>query len=235
MYDFGGFPEPFLKRKKRFLVKWSHLRTQQLFQEDIRSIAHIQEIAKMEVLAEIISSQIGQLLNRSSLSKKVKVTLPTISRWIHTLEKFYYCFTIQPWFKNVSRSLIKEPKIYLWDWSYIYDPGMRFENFVASHLIKSVDLWSDMGFGRFRLYFLRNKDKKEVDFLVTREDKPWFLVETKNSNNRALSKSLNYFYNEIQAHFGFQVSKSEDYENISSFKKEGIWIVSSKTFLSQLA
>ena len=45
----------------------------------------------------------------------------------------YFCFSIRPWFRNIPKSLRKQPKIYLWDWSVIRDPGARHENFIASH------------------------------------------------------------------------------------------------------
>jgi predicted AAA+ superfamily ATPase len=111
---------------------------------------------------------------------------------------------------------------------------MRFENFIASHLLKATHLWNDLGIGVYGLYFLRNKDKQEVDFVVTRNNKPWILVEAKSSANQGMSKSLVLFHNTTGTPYAFQVSNTDEYENISCFKKEGMWMVSAKTFLSQL-
>jgi predicted AAA+ superfamily ATPase len=119
LYDFGGFPQVFLKSNKQFAHKWHALRNQLLFHEDIKDLSNIHEIGQLEVLAELLKTQVGQLLNRTSLAKKIRVSSPTIARWLETLERFYYCFAITPWHKNVSRSLIKEPKLYLWDWSVV--------------------------------------------------------------------------------------------------------------------
>lgn len=234
LYNYGGFPEPYLKSKHTFSTKWHELRNRLLFYEDIKDLAHIQEIGQIEVLAELLKYQIGQLLNRASLAKKVQVTIPTISRWLETLEKFYYCFQVKPWHTNISRSIIKEPKIYLWDWSVIENPGMRFENFIANHLLKAVHLWNDLGIGVYNLYFIRNKDKQEVDFLVAKNNKPWILIEAKSSSNQSTSKGLIFFHKMTQAPFAFQVINDPAYENISCFTKEGLWIVPVKTFLSQL-
>jgi predicted AAA+ superfamily ATPase len=205
-----------------------------LFYEDIKELAHVQEVAQIEVLAELLKTQVGQLLNRTSLSKKIQVSVPTISRWIETLERFYYCFSIKPWYKNISRSLIKEPKIYLWNWSDIENIGLRFENFIACHLLKSIHLWQDIGMGKHDLYYLRNKDQREVDFLITKNNKPWILVEAKNADNQRISSSLMYFHTEAKAEYAFQFAKLAEYEDISVFKKPGVWIVSAKTLLSQL-
>ena len=96
------------------------------------------------MLAEILKHQTGQLVNYTSLAKKVRVSVDTIRRWIKILESLYYCFTIQPWSRNVTRSLLKQPKVYLWDWYLLSDPGAKSENFVASHLLKAIHWWTDV-------------------------------------------------------------------------------------------
>lgn len=88
------------------------------------------------------------------------------------LESFYCCFTLKPWTKNISRSLLKEPKVFLWDWSEIKDLGARTENFIVSHLLKAVHFWTDAGLGKYDLFFIRDKDQREVDFIVTPDDEP---------------------------------------------------------------
>jgi len=154
LLDFGGFPEPFSKANARFSNRWKRLRQQQIFTEDIRDLTQVQEIHQIELLAETLKYQTGQLTNYTNLAKKVRVSVDTLRRWIKILESLYYCFTLQPWSKNVPRSLLKQPKVYLWDWSLIADPGARAENFIASHLLKAVHWWTDNGFGEYGLYFL---------------------------------------------------------------------------------
>jgi predicted AAA+ superfamily ATPase len=83
----------------------------------------------------MLKEHVGKLLNRDTLSKKLQVANQTVERWITTLESFYTVFRVKPWHKNVSRSLIKEPKIYLWDWSNITDIGDRSENFMLLHTL----------------------------------------------------------------------------------------------------
>lgn len=83
---------------------------------------------------------------RYQQAKKIRVSDNTIRRWVDVLETFHYCFLIRPWTKNVTRSLLKEPKAYLWDWSGIEDKGAKIENFVACHLLKAVHCWTDLGF-----------------------------------------------------------------------------------------
>lgn len=193
----------------------------------------IHEIAQVEVLAELLKLQAAQLCNFAALSKKIRASENSIRRWTTALESLYYCFLLKPWSKNVARSLIKEPKAYLWNWSVIQDKGARYENFIAAHLLKAVHWWQDNGFGEFSLRYLRTKDKREVDFVIIKNNKPWFLVEVKSSN-RKLSKNLEYFQKKIKAGHAFQVTIEDDYINKSCFDISYPVIVPAKTFLSQL-
>ena len=210
------------------------LRQQQLFTEDIRDVTRVQEIHQTELLAEILRYQTGQLTNYTNLAKKVRVSVDTIRRWITILESLYYCFTIQPWTRNVSRTLLKQPKVYLWDWSLLDDSGARAENFVASHLLKAVHWWTDNGFGEYGLYFLRDKDRREVDFLVTRNQEPWFLIEVKTGQSKSVSTDLVHFQNQIKAPHAFQAAFSMDYVGADCFSTNRPVIVPVQTVLSQL-
>lgn len=230
----GGFPEPFIKNNPRFLNRWKNLRQEQLIREDIRDLSQIQELGQIEVLAEILKFQAAQLLNYSNLAKKISTSPATAARWLATLQSFYYCFLVKPWSKNIPRSLMKEPKIYLWDWINVEEDGSRYENLVASHLLKAVNFWTDCGFGQYDLWFIRDKEKREVDFLISKDKKPWFLVEVKLSSKGGVSKSLSYFHNILNTQHAFQVVLNMDYIQADCFKKTMPTIVPAQTFLSQL-
>lgn len=234
LLQFGGFPESFLQKNMRFYNRWKKLRLKQLFQEDLQDISNVHEISQLQILTELLRLQAGQLVNYSALAQKTHISGETVRRWIETLKALYYCFTIQPWSTNISRSLLKEPKIYLWDWSLIQDKGHRMENFVASHLLKAVHLWTDRGFGEYDLYFLRDKEKREVDFLVTKNEEPWFLVEVKASANGGLSKSLFHFQKQLEAPHAFQVAFDLPHINKDLFSYSDPILVPATTFLSQL-
>ncbi len=234
LYEWGGFPDPYIQANKRFHNKWLRLRYQQTFHEDLRSLTDIQEIAQLEMLATLLKDRTGQLINYSDFARDINVSVPSIKRWIDSLSAFYYCFTVKPWHKNVSSSLKKQPKIYLWDWSDIQDSGARCENFVASHLLKAVHFWTDTGLGEYELYFLRDKQKREVDFLVTKNNEPWFLVEVKQSQHAGMSQGLYHFQEQTKAGHAFQVVLDMDYVAKDCFSYTSPVIVSMKTFLSQL-
>lgn len=233
LLNFGGFPEPFLKRNKRFYNRWRRMRTEQFFTEDIRDLTKIQEVAQIQLLSEIIQGQVGQLVNYSNLATSVNVSQDTIKRWITVLGNLYYSFTIKPWYRNIKKSLIKQPKIFLLDWTMCNDIGARNENFIASHLLKAVHFWTDYGFGNYDLFFLRDKMKREVDFLVTKDNVPWFIIEVKTSDKQ-LSPSLAFFQEQTKAEHAFQVSFDTPYVDRDCFAYNMPIKVPAKTFLSQL-
>lgn len=234
LFKFGGFPEPFLKQETRFYNRWEGLRHQQLLKDDLREISEIQELAQLEILTILIAKQSGQLCNFSQFSKKVRVQDTTIRRWINVLEELYYCFRIKPWAKNVTRSLIKEPKLYLWDWSKVDDSGARVENLVAAHLHKAIHYWTDTGIGKYELFYLRDKEKREVDFLITQNATPWMLIEVKSSSNESLSPSLYHFAKQLNPQYTFQLAYDMPYIDFDIAKLKQPMVIPMRTFLSQL-
>lgn len=234
LWRFGGYPDPLIKQSDQFLRRWHKLRSQQLFNDDMRTLTRIQDIGRMEILAEHLRRHIGGTLSYTSIARKLRTSDKTVREWLDVLRSLYYCFAIRPWSKNVVRSLLKEPKYYLWDWSLCQDEGARAENFIALHLLKAVHLWQDLGLGEYSLHFIRDKDKREVDFLVVKNGKPWLLIEVKLSNNTPLSSSLLHFQKQVQATHALQVVINMPYVDKSCFDAKGPIIVPAITFLSQL-
>lgn len=229
----GGFPQPFLRADRRFYNRWKKSRISQLFREDIHDISRVREIRQVELLAEHIIRQAGQLTSYASLARKIRASQDSIRRWTQTLESLYFCFSVRPWHANLARSLRKEPKFYLWDWAMLNDPGARHENLVASHLLKAVHFWNDSGLGEFSLFFLRTKEKREVDFLITRDDSPWFLVEVKSSD-APLSPHLAYFQKATNAPHAFQAQIDAPFVQADCFSHTRPIKVPARTLLSQL-
>ena len=234
LLKFGGFPEPFVRGSTRFYNRWRRLRNELFFREDLRHLTQIQEAGQVEVLGELLTEQVGQLVNYSTLANSVNVSVDTIRRWVRTLESLYYCFTVRPWFRNLPKSLRKQPKAYLWDWSLVADEGARLENFVAAHLLKAVHWWTDIGLGSFESRYLRDKAKREVDFAVIRDGQPWFLVEVKTSGRRAVSPALHYFAQRLGVQHAFQVAFDLDFVEEDCFDVTDPVRVPAASLLSQL-
>lgn len=229
----GGFPEPFVRRDARFSAKWQRLREQQLVREDVRDATRVQELDQLEVLVRLLAAGSGSQVSYSSLADGVKVAQDTIRRWLVLLESLHHGFRVRPWHRNVARSLRKEPKWFLRDWAAVEDEGARAETFVACHLLKAVETWEDAGLGRFELRYLRDKEQREVDFLVVRDGKPWFLVEAKKGEG-ALSPALRYFQGRTKAAHAFQVVVDAPFVDADCFARKDPCVVPARTLLSQL-
>lgn len=231
---FGGYPEPLLRQEMRFWRRWTRTRREQLFREDLRDLTQVRELGQVETLATLLRERAGQLTGFTSLARSVGASLPTVRRWLETLEALYYCFPVRPWHRNIARALRKDPKYYLWDWSQLTDEGARSENFVACALLKAVHLWTDRGEGEFALHFIRNKEKQEVDFVVVRDGRPWFLVEVKSSAAAPLSPHLRRFQEQTGASHAFQVVFDRPYVERSCFDVTTPIVVPAQTLLAQL-
>lgn len=228
----GGFPEPFL-RDARFGRRWRELRRQQLVREDVRDLSRVQEIDQLEILESLLRERSGRSLSYSELANTVNVAVDTARRWVALLVRLHHGFLVRPWFRNVTKSLRKEPKWYLTDWSGIDDEGARAETFLACHLHKAVETWEDLGFGRFELRYLRDKNGREVDFCVVRDGKPWFLVECKHAETQ-LTPALDWFQQQTRAPHAFQAVHTLPFVPADPFTRAEPTVVPTTTLLSML-
>ncbi len=192
LLELGGFPHPFLSGSRQEYERWTLQRNELLVREDIRDLTHISLLSLVEHLLILLPHRAAGLLSINSLREDLQVSYNTLKSWIETLEKLYILFTLPPWTEKISRSIHKEKKMYLWDWAQIKDEGARFENMVAAHLFKAIHFWRDLGFGNFGLYFVRDRDRREVDFLISKDHKPLLLVETKVSETQMSESLISY-------------------------------------------
>ena len=233
LVEFGGFPEMFCSRSNSFSLRWRRLRREQLVRIDVANDTNIRDLDQLDALAEILGERSGQQVVYSSLANEVQTNEVTVRQWIATLSSFFYGFTVRPWFRNISNSIRKTPKWYMRDWSGIKDDGARVETIVACHLLKAVETWSDMGFGEYALYYLRDKNKNEVDFLVAKDGEPWMIVEAKKSDAKPTS-ALKGMQRQLGVEIALQVVADLPYDNIDCFVPGEACAVPMRTFLSQL-
>lgn len=233
LVEFGGFPEMFSSRSTVFATRWRRLRREQLVRIDIANETGIRDLDQLDALVEILAQRSGQQVVYSSLAAEVQTNEVTARQWISTLCSFFYGFTVRPWFRNVSNSIRKTPKWYLRDWSGIKDPGARSETMVACHLLKAVETWTDLGYGDYGLFYVRDKNKNEVDFLVAKDGEPWMLVEVKTSDT-SLSATLTGMQRQLGVGLALQVVTNLDFDDVDSFTPGKAAVVPMRTFLSQL-
>lgn len=227
---FGGFPEPFMHQSERTLRRWHNEKIERMFREDILDIEHIIDIGNMKLLGDLLPQRVASPLSLNSIREDLNVSHKAVTRWIAILESFYYCFRIFPYQREKIRALKKEPKLYLFDWSEVEDEAARFENMIATHLMKFINFLYDYDGQKAELWYLKNVDKKEVDFFVTIAGKPWFAVEAKLSDTD-ISKNLLYYNERLKIPYSYQVIKKPGVDIFTSSK---VRIISADKFLAAL-
>ena len=230
---YGGFPEPLLSSSEKILNIWQRGRVEKIVREDMRDLSRIPELSKIEMLISLLPERVSSPVGINSLRQDLEVSYDTVRRWMNYLKYLYYHFEIQPWSANIVRSIKKEKKIYLWDWSEIKNPGFKFENMVASHLLKACHYWTDRGEGQFDLYYLKTKDKKEIDFLITKNGKPWIPIECKLKKTN-ISPNFSAFVKKLKTPVLFQLVNEK--KILKKQQQDGtiIYVCSAPDFLRYL-
>ena len=228
----GGFPEPLLGGNEAKAKRWSRLRLDRLVLEDSRDFLNISDINAFRVLIDLLPERVGSLLSVNSL-REVGKAYATVRSWLGVLDLLYYCFTIRPYAARLTRALRAEPKLYLFDTLRIPDEleSKRLENQVALHLLKACCLWTDTAQGDWELRFVRTKEKREVDFLLLRDRKPWMLVECKSGETEP-SRDLLLFTGLLKPAHSFQLVANESFDRV--YAEYGIRVLGYEKFLSGL-
>lgn len=226
---FGGFPEPFFSQSARDHKLWCAERIYRVVNDDISDLENLKDYSRLELLAEILKERVGSLFSAKSLEEDLQVSQKTVIHWVEILERVYYLYRIYPFGAPKIRALKKTPKIFLWDWSEVENPGARFENLVAGHLLKYCHFLEDTEGEKMELRYLRDTDHREVDFVVLKNKKPIFAVECK-TRDRQVSKSILYFKERTNVPQFFQVHLgASDY-----LSKEGVRVIPFVKFCKEL-
>ena len=135
------------------------------------------------------------------------------------LEELYIIYRVTPYHNNIARSILKEPKYYFYDHAQIQDPSARLENIVANALLKQLHFIQDTQGEKSDLHFVRTKDGKEIDFLVSIDHQPRYLIEVKTSDDNPATGF---------AHFEKMLPNIEKIQLVLNLKRE-------KTFPNGLA
>ncbi len=233
LFQFSGFPEPFTHGTVDFYNLWFTERKTLLFREDIRDASAIREISLLEHLGHLLPERIGSPLSLNALKGEVGVAFETVRDWLLLLEQFFYLFRLMPFTARLSRALRKESKAYLYDWVEIEDEGRRFENLVALHLLKAVRLWTAMGEKGINLNFVRDKEKREVDFVLSEGRRPFCLIECKAADETP-SPSLVYFQKKLNVPVAVQLLHKSGVCKKMRANGATRWVISAEQWLPML-
>ncbi len=235
---FGGFPEPLLnainlEKEKAEIesARWKNQYYSDIIREDILEFSRIGEIKIMKTLLQLLRTKVGAPLSFNSIANDLQVSPNTIKKYVQILESLYIIFLVAPFHKNIARSILKEPKVYFYDTSFVEgDKGLKLENTCAVSLLKHVQFLFDTKGENIKLNYLRTKDNREVDFAIARDGELIRLIEVKLSDNK-VSPSLKYFAERFKSVEAFQlVHNLKQNEN-----RGGINIIRASDWLGELS
>lgn len=187
----GGFPEPFFSGSERSAKRWAKSYRQRLIREDLTSIEKTEDLARLELMTMRLPTLVGSPLSLNALREDLQVSHGTVTKWLQILERLYHIFTIHPFGAPKIKSVKKEFKHYHYDWSLLSDEGGRFENFIGSHLMKWCHWMEDSEGEDIELRYFRDKEQREVDFVVVQNQQPILFCEVKLSD-QAIASNLRY-------------------------------------------
>ena len=190
---FGGFPEPFLDGNEIQARRWRKEKFDRILMEDIRDLELVRHISLLELFVSQLRNRVGSLIVLSNIAGEIQVSFKTVKNWLDVLERMHLIFQVRPYTKNLPRAVIKPPKVFFYDnGDVIGDKGAVFENLVATQLIKRIHFLEDTTGYRYDLRFIRDKEGREVDFVVLKEGIIEELIEVKFSDDK-VSKHLKYY------------------------------------------
>jgi uncharacterized protein len=226
----GGFPEPFLSGSEIEARRWSREHRNLLVREELVSLERVHDLGSLELLMIRLPELVGSPLSVNALREDLQVSHKTVASWLQILERLFALFRLSPFGSPAIRAVKKEQKHYQFDWSLVPELPARFENLVASHLLKWVQYQQDTQGLDLELRYFRDVEGREVDFVVTERRKPVLLVECKWADAE-LDRSLRYLKTRFPECEAWQVAATgrKDY-----FSPEGIRVSPAPALLARL-
>jgi predicted AAA+ superfamily ATPase len=191
-------------------------------------LTELKNLEKTAQLMQLLPPRVASPLSINALAEDLNVSYATAANYLFALELGYLIFRISPYHEKIARSLKKGKKAYFYDWTRAGSPASRFENYIAVELKSRINLWEDAGYGMFELNYIRNRDGRETDFLIVRDQIPWLLVEVKLNHS-----AIDYHHRKNRKVLGdipfIQIVLEN---NIAELDKDGICQMSASRFFA---
>ena len=201
----GGFPEPFLEGDERIARRWRRERFDRVLREDVRDLEPVRDIQLLSMFLDLLRHRVGGLVVLSNLAGDLGISPKTAKAWLEILERMYLVFSVRPYTKSLSRAVRKPPKVYFFDnGDVLGDEGARFENLVATSLLKRLHYLEDSQGYKYELRYIRDKEGREVDFAIVKEGELEELIEVKYSDD-SIARSLSYYANRLNPKKAVQI------------------------------
>jgi predicted AAA+ superfamily ATPase len=200
----GGFPEAFLHPEEAARLR--NDRMELVTREDLRDLSRVSSWRGPADLVELLRERVGKPANYDNLAQSLGISPPTAKSWVELLEKLYLVFLLPPYSSSLSRSIRKDRRIYFFDCAAAYDEtgGAQLENLVACSLLKYTQFRKDAAGENWDIFYLRDKEGREVDFVATFNRRVRWLIEVKASDGSP-SSSLKYYTEKLRPQESLQL------------------------------
>jgi len=196
----GFYPRPLVKNIQSEDFYRDYLST--YVERDVRQIKNVGDLSTFQRFLQLLAGRVGQLVNLSSLANDVGVNYKTIESWLSVLEASYIAYSLQPYYQNYGKRVIKAPKIYFYDVGLLcyllkinsvteleshFAYGHIFENFIITEIIKNnFNLRKNK-----QVYFWRDSNGNEVDAVIdSGENKQGIEIKVARTFNPDMLKGL---------------------------------------------
>ncbi len=175
----GGYPKLYSYKNKEQKTNWLENYRTTYVERDLRDLAQVGDIGDFQRFYQMLAFQIGNVLNLSNTANDVGITVPTCRKYLQLLQASYQYFLLKPYSLNISKRLIKSPKIYMWDTglcNYFLDndsvkslrAGGRFGNILENWVISEISKQNSLLTKKTDMYFWRTSNGGEVDLIIER-------------------------------------------------------------------
>jgi predicted AAA+ superfamily ATPase len=203
----GNYPAIYSVKPKPSDWYANYIRT--YVERDVRQIRNIENLTSFSKFMRICATNIGQLLNLSSIGNELGIDQKTIKAWLSILESSYVIYLLQPYFTNQRKRLVKTPKLYFYDTglaSFLlglngkkdianyYGRGSLFENFIITEFLK--ENFNQGLYNQF--YFWRDKTGNEIDLIIEKGvQKTLIEIKASQTYNASMLKAVEYYKNNV--------------------------------------
>lgn len=163
----GGYPEPFLSGDEKEYKRWRQGHLDLILRQDLLDFEQVKDVRSIELLVQILRSKVGSGISANALATDLQKDPKTIQRWLGILEDLFIIFRVNPYSKDIARSVKKEPKYYFYDTGFVTgDNSQKLENLVACSLLKECHFLTDVEGRPYNLHLLKVKGGREIDFVL---------------------------------------------------------------------
>lgn len=219
----GGFPEIFLEKDIKDVRILQNSYSDIIIREDVFDFQTIENFKALKYVFELLKTKVGSPVSYKSIAEDIGISPITVKKYISILESLYVIFLVKPYTKRISKSILKEPKVYFYNTGLVQaDDGVKFENMVAVSLIKHAHGKEDELGIKTEIMTLRNKQKNEVDFVIAENGEVAQMIEVKSKDEK-IHPGLVYFaqkynFKGVQVVKNIQHSHKGNIENLEIMK-----------------